>query len=111
MKVLIIVLNKTEGYEDVLSLLVKNGVKGATIIDSQGMGSSIVNDDIRDIPLFGSLKILLQGQHPFNKTIFTVIKDEEKLQKVVSEIQSLLRDEKTPQGGFMFTLPVDEIFC
>jgi nitrogen regulatory protein PII len=111
MKVLIIVLNKTEYLEDVLSILVKHNVKGATTLDSQGMASTIVNNDITDIPLFGSLKNLLIDRHPYNKTIFTVIKNQEKLYKVVEAIQYLLKDEKKPDGGFMFTIPVDEIFC
>lgn len=111
MKVLFIVLNKTEHLEDVLALLVKHKVKGATILDSQGMASSIVNNDITDIPLFGSLKTLLRDRHPYNKTIFTVINDQEKLYKVVEAIQYLLKDEKKPDGGFMFTIPVGEIFC
>ena len=111
MKALIIVLNKTEHLDKVLSLLVKHNVKGATILESQGMGSTIVNNDISDIPLFGSLKNLLKDSHPYNKTIFTVIKDQDKLYKVVDAVKHILKDEEKPDAGFMFTVPVDEIFC
>ncbi|HCW05430.1 MAG TPA: hypothetical protein DGK91_13480 [Clostridium sp.] len=111
MKVLFIVLNNTDYLEDVLSLLVEHNVNGATILESQGMGSTIVNNDISDIPLFGSLKKLLKDNHPYNKTIFTVIKDQNKLYRVVAAIKSLLKEEKKPNAGFMFTVPVDEIFC
>ncbi|NLK69384.1 MAG: hypothetical protein GX283_09530 [Clostridiaceae bacterium] len=111
MRVLIIVLNNTDYLEEVLSLLVKHNVKGATILESQGMASSIVNNDITNIPLFGSLKTLLQDRHPYNKTIFTVINNQEKLHKVVGAIQNLLKDERKPDGCFMFTVPVGETFC
>ncbi|NLL46576.1 MAG: hypothetical protein GX250_07195 [Clostridiales bacterium] len=111
MKALIIVLNKTEYLEDLLTLLIEHNVKGATILDSQGMASSIVNNDITDIPLFGSLKALLRDRHPYNKTIFTVIENQEKLYKVVQAIQNLLKDEKKPDRGFIFSVPVGEIFC
>lgn len=110
MKALVIVLNKTEYVDDILSLLVKHNVKGATILDSQGMASTIVNDGLTNIPLFGSLKNLLKDRHPFNKTIFTVIKHQEILNKVVEEIKNLIKDEKKPGIGFMFTVPVDDIF-
>lgn len=110
MKALIIVLNKTEYLEDLLTLLMEHDVNGATILDSQGMASSIVNNDITDIPLFGSLKALLRGSHPYNKTIFTVIENQEKLYKVVQAIQDLLKDEKMPDRGFIFSVPVGEIF-
>ena len=110
MNVLFIILNKSERLDEVLALLVEHGVKGATILDSQGMGSSIVHSGNTDIPMFGSLKTLLKGSHPYNKTIFTVIHNEETLHRVVQAIQELLKDEKKPDDGFMFTLPVGEIF-
>jgi nitrogen regulatory protein PII len=111
MKVLFIVLNNTDYLEDVLSLLVEHNVNGATILDSQGMGSTIVNNDISSIPLFGSLKSLLKDSHPYSKTIFTVIKDQDKLYKVVQAIKCLLKEEKKPNAGIMFTVPVDDFFC
>lgn len=37
----ILVLNKTEKLNDILEKFVEIGVTGATIIDSQGMGSSL----------------------------------------------------------------------
>lgn len=110
MKVLFIVLNNTDYLEDILSLLVEHDVNGATILDSQGMCSTIVNNNISDIPLFGSLKSLLKDSHPYNKTIFTVIRDQDKLYKVVQAIKCLLKEEKEPDAVFMFTIPVDEIF-
>ncbi len=111
MKVLFIVLNNTEYLEEVLALLVENDVRGATILESQGMASSIVNNDITDIPLFGSLKTLLKDRHPYNKTIFSVINNQEKVHKVVEAIQHLLKDEKKQDGCFIFTIPVGECFC
>ena len=110
MKVLFLVLNNPEYLEDVLSLLVEHDVQGATILESQGMGSTIVNNGISDIPLFGSLKNILKDSHPYNKTIFTLIKDEDKLYKVVEAIKHLLNDGNKSDVGLMFTLPVDEIF-
>jgi nitrogen regulatory protein P-II 1 len=111
MKVLFIVLNNVDYLEDVLSILVEHDVNGATVLESQGMGSTIVNNNISDIPLFGSLKSLLKDSNPYNKTIFTVIKDQEKLYKVVEAIKYFLNEEKKVDAGIMFTVPVDEIFC
>ena len=45
MHALFLVLNKTDELEDVLAAMMKAGVKGATIVDSQGMGSAIVIGD------------------------------------------------------------------
>ena len=57
------------------------------------------------------MKSLLKDNHPYNKTIFTVIKDRDKLYKVVQAITHLLKEEKKSDAVFMFTVPVDEVFC
>ena|SRR5690554_5838068 len=109
MKALVIVLNQENCLEDVLSVFVDNGVKGATIVDSQGMASAIVSGDISSIPLYGSLKTLLRGRNPYSKTIFSVIDNDEKLARVVEDVRELLKEAPKP-GGFMFTIPVDDMF-
>jgi len=43
MNVLFIVLNEPEYLDAILDSFVEIGVKGATILDSQGMGSAITN--------------------------------------------------------------------
>lgn len=110
MDALFIVLNKPEYIEDILSIFAKLEVKGATIIDSQGMASAIVQGEYTDIPLFGSLKNLLKDRHPYNKTIFTVIKNRELLENVVTQIKEVLHDELKPGLGFMFTVPVGQMY-
>jgi nitrogen regulatory protein PII len=109
MVALFIILNKKEYLEDILSIFIRHKIKGATIIESQGMASAIVNGDIQDIPLFGSLKTLLRGSHPYNKTIFSVLKSE-LVEKVVEEIRDLMEAERKTGSGFMFTVPVGNIY-
>lgn len=108
MVALFIVLNKTDYLEDILAKFVHLGVRGATIIDSQGMASAIVHGGIQSIPLFGSLKAVLGGTSPYNKTIFTVISDNDILKKIMSEIKYMLADVGRQSVGFMFTVPVGE---
>ena len=83
MYVLVIVLNEVDYLEDILSGFVEEEINGATILDSQGMGRAIVDGDHNDIPLFGALKTLLADSHPYSKTIFTVLEDEEMVEKAV----------------------------
>jgi nitrogen regulatory protein PII len=109
MVALIIVLNQTDYLEDILAKFVQLGVGGATIIDSQGMASAIVHGGIQSIPLFGSLKSILAGSNPYNKTLFTVINNKELLQQTMQEIKNMLKKVGRPSAGFMFTVPVDNI--
>jgi len=106
---LFIVLNATDYLDDILAKFIELGVRGATILESQGMARAIVHEGYENIPLFGSLKMMLSDSHPYNKTIVTVLKDE-LLNKTVTAIKEVLLDIKGNDIGFMFTVPVGEIF-
>lgn len=110
MNVLFIVLNKTEYLDDILDKFVEIGVRGATIMDSQGMGSALVDTRNVNEPFFGVLRNLLDDSKPYNKTIFTVIKDEELLDEAVSVVKEVVQDIYEPGVGMMFTLPLGNVY-
>lgn len=110
MYVLTIVLNKKEYLPEVLSTLMKQGVRGATIIDSKGMAGAVVHGDMRSVPLFGSLMKFVDGAHPYNTTIFSVISGEELLNSTLSAINDVFKNATKPGAGFMFTVPVSGIY-
>lgn len=110
MNVLFIVLNEPEYLEAILDSFVEIGVKGATILDSQGMGSAITNSGSGHEPFFGAIRSFLDNSRPYNKTIFTVIEDEEVLLKAVHAVKYILGDINKPGVGMMFTLPVGNIY-
>ena len=74
MKLLFIVLNKTECLEALLKEFGDKDISGATIIDSKGMIQEL--SDREDFMLIGSLRSLLNPTHKENKTIFMVTDDE-----------------------------------
>lgn len=108
MNILFLVLNKTEYLDDILDAFIEVGIKGATILDSQGMGSALA-DGYQDIPFFGTLRTWLDDARPYNKTIFTVVEDEEVLRAAIEAVENILGDMTKPGVGLMFTLPVGSI--
>ena len=110
MNVLVIVLNKKEYLDDILDSFVEIGIKGATIIDSQGMGSAITNSGRGSEPMFGAIRSFLDNARPYNKTIFTVIEDEEMLAEAVKIVKEIVGDIYKPGVGMMFTLPVGNTY-
>lgn len=106
MEVLVIVLNKIDKLEDLLMEFNNCGIKGATIIDSMGMIRVLADDHGDEIPLFGSLKMMLNENRPFNKTIFTVL-DEEKIPVAVNCVKRVVGDLNKNGVGIMFTIPVN----
>lgn len=105
MKLAIIFLNKIEYLEDLLSAFLEIGISGATVIDSVGMGHIIS----QNIPIFAGLRNAFPGSSPGNKTIVTMVKEDEveKLQNVYEEVCGGL---DKPGSGFMITLPIDSVF-
>ena len=110
MNVLVIVLNKMDYLDDILDCFVEIGIKGATIIDSQGMGSAITNSGRGNEPMFGAIRSFLDNARPYNKTIFTVIEDEEMLAEAVKIVKEIVGDIYKPGVGMMFTLPVGNTY-
>lgn len=104
--VLFLVLNKEEYLEEILDMFLETGVKGATILDSQGMGRAIGESDY----LFGAIRKIIDGSRPYNKTIFTVIEDENLLEEVIDRVQSILGDISEPGIGMMFTIPLGKVY-
>lgn len=109
MHALVLILNETEYMEDILNGLMAIGVKGATILDSQGMGSKILARNYSSSNLFGTLKTAFDREHPYNKTIFTIIEGEELLHKAMETIQAIAGDLSKPGEGLMFTVPVGHV--
>ncbi|MBS4032162.1 MAG: hypothetical protein KGZ63_12190 [Clostridiales bacterium] len=105
MDMLMIILNNEEDTDPVLQGLLDIGVRGATIIESTGMGRTLCTK----VPMFGGLRTLFQECRPTNKTIFSVIRTKEKLREAIEFINSKLNLEK-PGTGFMFVLPVSEAY-
>ncbi len=102
---LVVVLNKTEKLQSILERFVEVDVRGATVIDSVGMGRTLE----AEIPIFGTLQEILnagRGRMPENKTIFTVIKEERTLRDAQRVVKEELNSLKVPGTGIMFVLPI-----
>jgi nitrogen regulatory protein PII len=103
MKLVVFVLNKEELLEQVLEAYVEAGIEGATILDSEGMGRFLTYE----VPLFADFKEFMKGNKPYNKTILSVVRDEE----LIPDLEQLLDDVcgglSAPGTGIFFTIPVD----
>lgn len=105
MKMLIFVLNDVEKLEALLEELSKMGLRGATIINSTGMARSLYG---HQSVMMNSLRVLLDSDHEENKTIFTVVdqQQEEIFYKAVDKVVGSLSE---PNTGIIFTVPVDSV--
>ena len=108
MYALILILNDIYKLDTIHEVFYEEEI-GATTIDSQGMGKVLLDHNI-NIPMLASVRKLIDGRKPYNKTVFSVIYDKDKLDTVVGKINKELDYFNEPGIGFMFVVPVLEIY-
>lgn len=108
MKLVTIILNKTECLDEILEEFGNNNIPGATIIDSRGMVQELSDHDHEDMSFLVSLRSLLSPAHKENKTIIMVAKDDDV--KIISHIVNKATGGlNKPDTGILFTIPVDYV--
>lgn len=104
MKLMVIILNKTEVLNYLLEGLSSAGIMGATIIESQGMARTL---SLSDESFVGaSLRSIFSGSDEDNRTIISVIKNNQ-LEIARKVIYNVVGDLSQPNTGIMFTVPLD----
>lgn len=104
MYALFLILNDTSRLHDIQEIFYAHSA-GATTIDSCGMGK-VLMEHHENVPLLKSVRKLLEGDKPYNKTVISVIKDDVVLDKIIGEIKERLGGLDEAGTGFMFTIPV-----
>jgi nitrogen regulatory protein PII len=85
------------------------GVGGITILESTGLGR-LRRAGIRDdMPLMPSLSYLLKRREERHRTLFTVVENEEWVDKVIETTQTILGDLDEAHNGVLFVLPVSRV--
>lgn len=105
---LVLILNDISKLDNIHEVFYHEEI-GATTIDSQGMGKVLLDHNI-NIPMLDSVKKLIDGRKPYSKIVFSIIKDKEKLDQVVEKVKEELDYFDEPGIGFMFAMPVMEIY-
>lgn len=105
MQLLIVVINQEEKLDEILSGFVELGITGATIIGSEGMGRVLAHD----VPIFAGVESLMAQSRPKNQTIFSVIREDAKVEGALALLQEICGDLSDPATGIAFTLPVNRV--
>ena len=111
MKALFIIIRETQYVKAILEMFLEKNIKGATILDSEGMASALT----RKSDLFQNMhhNFFFGQSDPEDKagskTIFTVLKAEQVIE-VVDAVRRIVANRKKRAIGFMFSVPVDDVF-
>lgn len=105
MELLITILDQSENIEDIMLEFTKLGIKGSTIIESQGMANILSESE--EFNLFSSLKLLMNDGRAEKKTILTVL-NSSMVDSAIAAIKKFV-DIDAPGSGIIFTLPVGRV--
>lgn len=107
MELLVFVINDRSYLEDIMVEFTNIGISGSTIIDSVGMANILTNCE--EASMFSSLELLLNKGRRNNKTVFTVLQ-EEQVDKAIDIINKITGGLDEPGRGIAFTIPLGRVF-
>lgn len=111
MYLILFVLHDTSKLEQVLKGWTGAGVNGITILFSTGFRriskSAILGEEM---PLIFNLDDILEHEESTNRTLFSVVKSEETVDRVVEVTQSLIGDLNKPNTGILTVLPISRAY-
>lgn len=110
MYMIMFVSKNPEQASDILNLWVKAGIQGVTILESAGMQQAASRGIRDDIGITFSLSSLLRAQEIHHRTLFSAIKDEETLERVVDVTTEYLGDWSRPDVGVLFVWPLTHAY-
>ncbi|MCD4829780.1 MAG: PTS sugar transporter subunit IIA [Candidatus Cloacimonetes bacterium] len=100
MKLVLVILYLDEFLYDILEFFIEEGIAGATVIDSSGMGEYISN-----IPLFAEFIGFMKQNKNHSKTILALV-PETRVDAVVEGIEGITGDLDKKQGAMIIALDV-----
>ena len=107
MQLMIYITKEAEKLPYILSGFMEAGIRGATVVDSQGALRTISADSEDAPPIFGSLRKFLNPRGEEEKMVFVVLPDEK-----VAAAKEVIRgaaDLSLPDTGIIFTVPVTDV--
>lgn len=99
-KALFVILYEEEFLHGILELFIQEGIEGATIMDSSGMGEYVSN-----VPLFASFVGSMNKRKNRSRTLIAMI-PEERVDEIVRGIEEITGDLDKKEGAMVFALDV-----
>ena len=110
MFLIVLVVNDPYHCKDLLKSWKEAGVPGATIVESLGLQRALKGTIRDDLPLLPTIANIETGDETRNRTIFSVVPDQDTVNEVRKATEAFLGPLEKDNTGFMFVVPVTEIF-
>ena len=95
---------------ELLDIWVKAGVEGVTILESTGMQQMKDGGIREDVGIVFSLQSLTRSHEVHHRTLFSAVKDETTLNRVVAATTEYVGDWSRPDVGVLFVWPLIQAY-
>ena len=96
--------------DQVVRAWVGAGVSGLTLLDSSGLAHHLHDQALRDdLPLFPSMRHLLQSPERQNRLLFSVVADAFDVDRLIQATEAAIGRLDDPGTGILFVLPVSRV--
>lgn len=106
----VIVVDNPDNCHPILDAWEELGVSGITILESTGLGRLRQAELRYDMPLMPSLRDFIGVREEPHRTLFSVVKDQEMVDQMVSAAQEIIGNLDDPSTGFLFVVPVSQAY-
>ena len=106
MYLLVSILEQTHHLPAILEGFAGIGIQGSTVIESTGMGRVLMKFHAAS-PEMKQINKVLKDLESSNKTMLTVIKDKDQVDKAIEVVKSFCGDLGEPGKGILFTIPLE----
>jgi nitrogen regulatory protein PII len=102
-----LVIYDTERVDEVIEAWEKAGITGFTLIESTGLVHHLRGKELRDdLPLFPSVRSLLEGNQEENRLLMSVVDDTFDIDGLIRATEGVLGPLDEPGTGILFVVPV-----
>ncbi len=102
MELVLIVLNKTDLLNELLTEFMENDLSGATVLDSSGMGHLISHQ----FPMFSMFAELEDERENNSKTILKIVKSVDERERTEKLVEKVVGDLSEPDTAIVISVPV-----
>ncbi len=103
---IVLVVDDIDYCPKVLDAWEEAGVTGITILESSGLGRIRQAGLREDMPLIPSMHDIYQFGEIHHRTLLSVVKSQEMVDKIVGVSQEIIGNLDDPHTGFLFVVPV-----
>jgi len=105
-----LILHDMDKVDDVLHVWLESGISGLTLLDSSGLSHRVGRARLRDdLPVFPSLRKMLESTEMHNRLLFTVVADEFDLDALIRRTEQVTGSLDRPGTGILFVTPVTRV--